>query len=155
MRVEQPVERRTSFSDRRAGRRGGRRFHDYAGRPVVLIVEDHVDSRELLSAVLQETGVAVAEAGTGKEGLTRAVREPRPSLILLDLSLPDCHGTQVLRVLKEDPATRDIPVITLSASVGPADRRGASEAGSIAFIAKPLMPDRVVGIVRQVLLGTA
>jgi CheY-like chemotaxis protein len=61
----------------------------------------------------------------------------------------------VLRVLKEDPATRDIPVITLSASVGPADRRGASEAGSIAFIAKPLMPDRVVDIVRQVLLGTA
>ena len=102
------AERRFS-PERRLVSRGGRREGDYEGRPVVLVVDDHVDSRDLMAAVLQEVGVAIAEAGTGAGALERVAMEPRPSLILIDLSLPDCHGTEVVKALKADPAGRISP----------------------------------------------
>jgi two-component system, cell cycle response regulator DivK len=137
--------------ERRLVSRGGRREADYEGRPVVLVVDDHVDSRDLMAAVLQEVGVAIAEAGTGADALERVAIDPRPSLILIDLSLPDCHGTEVVKTLKADPAARRIPVIALSASVMAADKEAAAEAGCAAFIEKPVLPDDVVAIVKRLL----
>jgi two-component system, cell cycle response regulator DivK len=137
--------------ERRLVSRGGRREADYEGRPVVLVVDDHVDSRDLMAAVLQEVGVAIAEAGTGADALERVAIDPRPSLILIDLSLPDCHGTEVVKTLKADPAARRIPVIALSASVMASDKEAAAEAGCAAFIEKPVLPDDVVAIVKRLL----
>jgi len=147
------AERRRQLVDRRLAGRGGRRQADYAGRAVVLIVDDHIDSRDLLAAVLLETGVSIAEAGTGKEALERIVSDPRPDLILMDLSLPDCHGTEIVRTLKRDPRTRDIPVFALSAAVMPSDKEAAASAGCAGFIEKPVMPDEVVELVRRALAG--
>jgi CheY-like chemotaxis protein len=145
------VERRLAPADRRIAARGGRRRADYAGRPVVLIVDDHVDSRELLSTILQEIGVSVAEAGTGREALLRVALPPQPRLVLLDLSLPDCHGTEVVQTLRSTPATRDIPVVALSASVMPSDKERAAQAGCTAFLDKPVLPDDVIELVRRLL----
>ena len=75
------AERRFS-PERRLVPRGGRRGNDHEGRPVVLVVDDHVDSRDLMAAVLREVGVAIAEAGTGAGALERAAMDPRPSLIM-------------------------------------------------------------------------
>ncbi len=147
------AERRTSPTDRRLSHRGGRRNDDYSGRPVVLVVDDHVDSRDLLAAVLREIGVSLSEAGTGQEALERLATSPLPHLVLLDLSLPDCHGTEVVRALKADPRTRKIPVIALSASVRDADKESAAAAGCEGFIEKPLLPDDLVELVRRVLQG--
>ena len=146
------MERRFS-PERRLVPRGGRRDADYEGRPLVLVVDDHVDSRDLMAAVLQEVGVVIAEAGTGAAALERAAASPRPALIMIDLSLPDCHGTAVVRALKADAAARDIPVVALSASVMPSDKDAAAEAGCAAFIEKPFMPDDVVALVRRLLAG--
>jgi two-component system cell cycle response regulator DivK len=146
------VERRHS-PERRLVPRGGRRDADYTGRSVVLVIDDHVDSRDLMAAVLQEVGVTIAEAGTGADALRRAAIEPRPALILIDLSLPDCHGTEVVRALKSDAETRHIPVVALSASVMPADKAAAASAGCAAFIEKPVLPDEVVAMVRKLLAG--
>jgi two-component system, cell cycle response regulator DivK len=143
--------RRLSIFDRRAIPRGGRRPPDYTGRPVVLIVDDHVDSRELLATVLQDVGVTVAEAGTAAEALVRVAQHPIPSLVLIDLALPDRHGTQVVAAIKQNPDTREIPIVALSASVMPADKAGAADAGCIAFIEKPLLPDDVTSRVRRLL----
>ena len=93
---------------------------------MVLIVDDHVDSRDLMAAVLQELGVAMAEAGTGAGALKRVAEEPRPALIMIDLSLPDVHGTEVVRQLKADARTRDIPIVALSASVMSTDKAAAA-----------------------------
>ena len=120
---------------------------------MVLIVDDHDDSRELLSAVLQQIGAAIAEAANGQDALSRACSRPIPDLVLIDLSLPDYHGTEVVRRLKEDVLTAHIPVLALSASVMAADKQRAAAAGCAAFIEKPLIPDRVVEIVRRVLDG--
>jgi CheY-like chemotaxis protein len=147
------AERRTSPADRRLSHRGGRRHGDYNGRPIVLVVDDHVDSRDLLAAVLREIGVSLAEAGTGKEALERLNALPLPNLVFLDLSLPDCHGTEIVRALKADERTSGIPVIALSASVRAADKELATAAGCDGFIEKPLLPDDVVSLVRRVLDG--
>ena len=77
-------------------RRGGRRDDDHPGRPVVLVVDDHADSRELVATVLQDIGVAIAEAAPARDALVRAWSKPHPHLVLIDLSLPDCHGTDVV-----------------------------------------------------------
>ena len=146
-------DRRTSSTDRRLSHRGGRRLDDYNGRPLVLVVDDHVDSRDLLAAVLREIGVSLAEAGCGKDALARLRVPPMPRLVLLDLSLPDCHGTEIVRALKSDTRTTHIPVIALSASVTPADKAAAAAAGCEGFIEKPLLPDEVVDLVRRVLTG--
>jgi CheY-like chemotaxis protein len=146
------VERRLS-PERRVVPRGGRRDEDHSGRPVVLIVDDHVDSRDLMAAVLQELGVTIAEAGTGADALRRASQHPVPALIMVDLLLPDCHGTDVARALKAAGSTRDIPVVTLSASVTASDKDAAAAAGCAAFIEKPFVPDEVVAMVRRLLTG--
>ena len=147
------AERRFS-PERRLVLRGGRREADYEGRPVVLVVDDHVDSRDLMAAVLQEVGVAIAEAGTGAGALERVAMEPRPSLIMIDLSLPDRHGTEVVKAFKADPAVRHIPVVALTASVMPSDKDAAAAAGCAAFIEKPVLPDTVVALVKKFLAQT-
>ena len=146
------MERRYS-PDRRLVLRGGRRDADLTGRPTVLVVDDHVDSRDLMAAVLQELDVAIAEAGTGEDALKRATADPRPSLIVIDMALPDRHGTEVVRALKADAGTRDIPIIALSASVRASDKDAAAKAGCAAFIEKPVVPDEVVKMVRRLLAG--
>ena len=134
--------------------RGGRREADHEGRPVVLVVDDHVDSRDLMAAVLQEVGVAIAEAGTGAGALERVAMEPRPALIMIDLALPDRHGTEVVKAFKADPAVRHIPVVALTASVMASDKEAAAEAGCVAFIEKPVLPDTVVALVKKLLAQT-
>ena len=144
------MERRTS-ADRRRAQRGGRREDDHAGRPVILVVDDHDDSRELVATVLLDLGVAVAEAATGAEALRRAWSKPYPHLVLIDLALPDCHGTDVARTLKRNQRSREIPVIALSASVMAADKERAAEAGCAEFIEKPVTPDTLIALIRRVL----
>jgi two-component system cell cycle response regulator DivK len=131
--------------------RGGRREADYSGRPVVLIVDDHADSREFVATVLWDIGLAIAEAATGREALERAWSAPTPQLVLIDLALPDCHGTDVVRTLKQDSRTAGIPIVALSASVMAADKERAAQAGCADFIEKPVTLDRMVAVVRRAL----
>jgi len=117
----------------------------------VLIVDDHDDSREFVATALRDIGLAIAEAATGREALLRAAATPLPQLVLIDLSLPDCHGTDVVRTLKQDARTAGIPVVALSASVMAADKERAAQAGCADFIEKPVTPDRMIDVVRRAL----
>lgn len=82
--------------------------------PLILIVEDHADTRELLTVVLELGGYAVVSAAGGVEGLARA-RADRPHVILMDLMMPDLDGVTFRHEQLADPAIRDIPVIVASA----------------------------------------
>jgi two-component system, cell cycle response regulator DivK len=104
-----------------------------------------------MAAVLQEVGVAIAEAGTGSAAIERVAIEPRPSLIMIDMSLPDRHGTEVVKELKANAAARHIPIVALSASVMSSDKEAAAQAGCAAFIEKPVLPDQVVAMVKRLL----
>lgn len=81
----------------------------------ILIVEDDADLREALSDVLRDEGYAVTSAADGREALDSLRREMRPSLILLDLTMPVMNGWQFRAEQREDPVLSGIPVVVLSA----------------------------------------
>jgi two-component system cell cycle response regulator DivK len=124
-----------------------------ADRPMVkiLLVEDNEMNRDMLSRRLQRRGYSVIVAGDGLEGIAMANAEP-VDLILMDMSLPVLDGWQATRRLKDDPRTRPIPVIALTAHAMPGDREKALEAGCDDYDTKPIDLPRLLGKI-EALLG--
>jgi len=102
----------------------------------ILVVEDEVDLQEVLAYNLRQAGHEATVVGTGQEALSRAVAEA-PDLVLLDLMLPDMSGTDVCRTLKSDPATRQVPVVMLTAKGEEIDRVVGFELGADDYVVKP------------------
>lgn len=120
--------------------------------PLVLVVDDYADSREMYADFLVFSGFRVAEARDGREALEKAV-EVKPDLILMDLSLPGIDGWEATRRLKKDPRTRQIPVVALTGHAFAGDADTALQAGCDAFITKPCLPADLVVQVRRFLGG--
>lgn len=118
------------------------------GRVTILNVDDNEQNRYAISRVLRKAGFNVLEARTGREALE--VASARPSLIILDINLPDMLGFDVCRQLKSDPETRDIPVIHMSATypAGTADSESV-ESGAGRFLQHPEDLLEVVEVVRD------
>jgi len=112
----------------------------------ILIVDDNRDSRELVAKILQKRGYKIIEALDGEDALQKAEQE-RPSLILMDISLPKLDGYEVTRRLKSLDAFRDTPIIALTAHAMKGDREKALSAGCRDYMSKPInireLPDRV------------
>lgn len=117
----------------------------------ILIVEDE---RDLLSAMLHalaREGFKTQSAATGAEALLAIHADPPPDLVLLDLTLPDLSGIDVCKHIRDDPRTRDIPVVIASARVEEADRVLGFEAGADDYIVKPFSLRELVLRIRAVL----
>lgn len=121
--------------------------------PLVLVVDDFQDNREMFAEYLSFSGFRVAEAATGREALDRAF-ELIPDLILMDLSLPEIDGWEATRCLKNDPRTRQIPIVALTGHALAGHSREARDAGCDAFLTKPCLPDALVLEIRRVLART-
>lgn len=104
--------------------------------PVVLLIDDAPLMHRLLAARLKDEGVEVIGAFDGQEGLDLAQLQ-RPSIVLLDLDMPNMHGFEILRALKNDPRTIGLPVIIVSGSGRTDDKVRAFELGAIDFVTKP------------------
>ncbi len=113
----------------------------------ILVVDDNLDSRELVVKVLSRRGLDLYEAKDGEDALARVV-SARPDLILMDISLPRIDGYEVARRLKKDPRFTAIPIIALTAHAMKGDRERALAAGCDDYISKPInihtLYDRVV-----------
>ncbi|HVT59705.1 MAG TPA: response regulator [Thermoanaerobaculia bacterium] len=107
-----------------------------AGAPEVLVADDDDDLRRLLVDRLQADGLRARGAAGGGEALQLIADRP-PALLLLDLMMPDLDGWEVLRRLRADPATADLPVIVLSARSGALDRAAAEGLKVVDFVGKP------------------
>src|SRR3954466_12736055 len=118
--------------------------------PLILVVDDFQDNREMYAEYLQFSGFRVAEAATGHEALEKAFAL-RPDLIIMDLSLPVMDGWEATRRLKADERTRKIPVVALTGHALAGHSRGAKEAGCDSFLAKPCLPDQLVAEIRRML----
>jgi len=121
-----------------------------AAGPMVLVVDDYEDAREMYAEYLQYSGFRVAEARTGVEAMEKAF-ELLPDLILMDLSLPVMDGWEATRRLKADARTKAIPVVALTGHALAGHSEVARKAGCDAFVTKPCLPDALVLEVRRVL----
>ncbi|MFH0799823.1 MAG: response regulator [Pseudomonadota bacterium] len=120
----------------------------------ILVIEDEEDTRLFLKDRLEMNGYEVDQARNGQEGLER-VRESRPDLILLDVMLPKMNGYQVCRQLKQDEATRTLPIIILTAKAEESDQFWGKEIGCDDFVTKPFDLDELILKVARLLSGTA
>jgi two-component system cell cycle response regulator DivK len=118
--------------------------------PLILVVDDYDDAREMYAEYLQFCGFRVAEARNGNEALDRAFTL-KPDLILMDLSLPGMDGWEATRQLKADDRTRNIPVVALTGHALAGASEGAKRAGCDSFVTKPCLPDDLVVEVRRML----
>ncbi len=118
--------------------------------PLVLLVDDFVDNREMYALYLAYVDFRVSEASNGAEALAKAFEE-RPDVIVMDLSLPVMDGWEATRRLKADDRTRTVPVIALTSHALEGFSRGAWEAGCDAFVTKPCLPERLAAEIRKVL----
>jgi DNA-binding response OmpR family regulator len=103
----------------------------------VLLVEDSEAIRGALTILLEDAGYAVLEAGGGEDALRLAAHHV-PDLVLLDLGLPDLPGIDVMRRLRDDPATSHIPVMAVTGRDEAADREACRRAGCAAYLVKPV-----------------
>ncbi len=116
----------------------------------IVIIEDEPDLQEVLSYNLRQDGHDTVSALTGRDGL-RAVRERAPDLVLLDLMLPDMAGTEVCRTLKQQAATKGVPVIMLTARGEEVDRVVGFELGADDYVVKPFSVRELLLRVKAVL----
>jgi DNA-binding response OmpR family regulator len=135
-------------SARRAGDTPGRRTPAR-----VLVAEDERDVAELIRYTLAREGFDVVVAANGAEALRQA-QDSRPDLVLLDLMLPQVNGWELCRRLKQDPATRALPVIMLTARSEEGDKVLGFELGADDYVTKPFSARELVARVRAVVRRT-
>jgi two-component system alkaline phosphatase synthesis response regulator PhoP len=117
----------------------------------ILIAEDEKDIRELITFTLQYAGYEVLATVNGEEAWQMALKE-KPDLILLDVRMPRLDGYDACRRIKASPATKDIPVVFLSAKGQESEVKTGIEAGAEEYILKPFSPDYLKERI-QVILG--
>ena len=118
--------------------------------PLILVVDDNLDAREMYCMYLRHEGFECLEAKDGAEALTLA-RDYRPVLVLMDATMPGVDGWQAIQQLRSDPALRGIAVVMLTAHAFDEHRRRAEAVGADAFLAKPVLPDELARQIRQLL----
>jgi CheY-like chemotaxis protein len=105
-------------------------------KPSVLVVDDFVDGREMVAEYLAFRGFAVMEARDGDEAIELA-KKLKPEIVLMDLRMPGMDGWEATRRLKQDPQTKHIPVVALTAHALTPEINAARKAGCDAVVAKP------------------
>jgi two-component system phosphate regulon response regulator PhoB len=119
-------------------------------RPLVLVVEDEAAITTLLRYNLEKQGYRVAEAADGQEALTR-IQEQQPDIVLLDWMLPLLSGIEVCRQIRRKPATRDLPVIMVTARTEDHDAVRGLNIGADDYITKPFNIDALLARMRALL----
>ena len=119
-------------------------------KPIVLLVDDYPDAREMYAEYLEFSGYEIVQAGNGLEAIERAI-DSHPDVILMDLSLPVMDGWEATRRLKGDDRTRHIPVLAVTGHALTGVSNDAKAAGCDGFITKPCLPEDLVGEIRKAL----
>ena len=158
LRLDKMLESRTPTEETCSQGHDGVQDNDLAHHGLVLVVDDDINNRDLLSRRLRREGYDVLVAGSGHQAL-RIVREHHLDLILLDLVMPGMDGMAVLQVLKSDPELSSIPVLVVSAYDGIEHAIACIEQGAEDYIAKPfnrtLLQTRVHALIERKFLRDA
>jgi len=118
--------------------------------PLILLVDDSQDNREMYVEYLSSFGYRMAEAEDGEAALKCAF-ELAPALVVMDLTLPVMDGWEATRRLRADPRTQSIPVIALTGHTEDRHARAAREAGCSVFLLKPCLPEQLLEAIQRLL----
>jgi CheY-like chemotaxis protein len=117
----------------------------------ILIIDDNKDLLTFISKILEGENYVVFSTSEGK-GAVDLARAVKPNLILLDILMPDMDGGEIERVLKIDPATRDIPIVYMTALVSREDEEVTrSQRNKRRLLAKPVTKERLIETIKEVL----
>jgi DNA-binding response OmpR family regulator len=122
--------------------------------PLVLVADDEDDIRSLVSFRLKRAGYDVISAADGEEALVLATTR-LPDLVVLDMMMPKATGLEVMRSMREQSTTKDIPIILLTARAQEADVARGFEAGADDYVKKPFSPQDLQARVQALLERTA
>ncbi len=114
----------------------------------MLVVEDHPDSREILTHLLEFMGFAVIEAKHGGEGVEKALKE-KPNLILMDILMPKIDGKEATRMIRSNPETQDIPIVATTVLYREPEVRSCIEAGCNDCLVKPFTLQQLQGKIQE------
>ena len=116
----------------------------------ILVVDDELDAREVIAAVLEAAGARVASASSSSEGLV-VLERFTPHVILSDIAMPGEDGITFLHRVRSLKRIGNVPVLAFTAYASDADRERLLKAGFTGYLAKPMDPDRLVNTLQQVL----
>ncbi|MDQ3057735.1 MAG: response regulator, partial [Pseudomonadota bacterium] len=115
----------------------------------VLVVDDDVRNIFALSSVLERHGMDVVTAGTGQEAVEKVAADRDIALVLMDIMMPGMDGYDTMRAIRDDPDSRALPIVALTAKAMKGDREKCLEAGASDYLAKPVVTDQLLGVLRQ------
>jgi two-component system, chemotaxis family, chemotaxis protein CheY len=116
----------------------------------VLVVDDSITIRQMVSFTLREAGFSVVEASDGQEALERLAAQ-RMDLIITDLNMPRLDGIGLIRTLRGRPASKHTPVLMLTTESQESKRQEGRSAGATAWMVKPFHPDKLLQVIGKVL----
>jgi CheY-like chemotaxis protein len=114
----------------------------------VLVVEDHPDSREILTHLLEFMGFTVIGAEHGGEGVEKALKE-KPNLILMDILMPNMDGKEATRVIRSNPETQDIPIVATTVLYREPEIKSCIDAGCNDCLIKPFTLEQLQGKIQE------
>ena len=121
--------------------------------PLVLLVDNHADNREMYAEYLQTRGFRVIPCSDSQASIEVAHRS-EPDIILLELRMTGMNGIQVLRELRKDSALADVPVVALTASVMTRERAAAHAAGFTELLPKPFFPEDLATAITRIIAAS-
>jgi DNA-binding response OmpR family regulator len=116
--------------------------------PQALVIDDDEDMNSIVGAYVAMSGLGYRSAADARAGLAEIERW-RPDVVLLDVMLPDMDGFEVLRRIRGQASTRELPVILLTALRDPDSLRRGREAGASDYLSKPFDPDALIGAIQR------
>ena len=120
-----------------------------AAKPVVMVVEDDDQMVDLMRHALEKDGWSVASASTGAEAKRLIATMAVPSLITLDIALPDMSGVELILQIKDAAGWQNVPIVMVTATPKSKDVNWAIKTGATAYIVKPFKPDELRDCVRR------
>ncbi len=145
--IDADADTHTAVADQSHGV-AGTRFND------VLVVEDDPEINELIGAYVELAGYPCRRVGRGEDALSAAHDHP-PSLIVLDVMLPDLDGFEICRRIRSDPRTAGVPIVMLTALDQEEMRHRATQCGANDYLTKPFDPERLLDTIQQRMNGRA
>ncbi len=117
----------------------------------VMIVDDSISLREMISGMLSRSGVDVISVGDGIEALKQIEQIKQLDLVVLDIVMPNMNGYELCRHIKKNPKTQNVPVVMCSSKSEEFDRYWGIKQGADAYISKPFHPEELLSTIKQLL----